>query len=299
MARRSCAGDPPGSIGEALGRASNRLAEAGVAEPRWEAAYLLGHLLGRDRGGLLVRRRDPLPAGAEGCLFDWVERRALHEPLQYLTGEQEFRGLAFRVDSRVLVPRPETEDAVSAVLAQLPEGGGRVLDIGTGSGCIAVSLAVARADLDLTAIDLSPDALELAAENAARHGVETRIRFMCCDFAAEHPNLRGPFDVIVGNPPYIAESDWQGLEREVRDFEPRAALVAGPSGVEAYLALVPRARALLAEGGTLVVEIGFGQLERVRAILEDSSFGVCAVRRDLRGIPRIIVAARTGSEGRA
>lgn len=281
------------SVAGALKDAAERLLRAGVPAARAEAEWLLARALGTDRGGLLVRRAEALAAPVAAEFESWVERRARREPAQHILGTQEFHGLEFLVDGRVLIPRPETEDLVDAALALDVARGARAADLGTGSGCLAVTLAVRRPDLSLFALDRSAAALEVARANAARHGVEARITFHEGDFAEPPAAWRGAMSLVVANPPYVAEAEWSTLEPEVRDHDPRQALVAGPTGLEAYAALVPAALALLAPGGYLLLELGQGQAERVREMLGPQDWTIVEVRPDMQAIPRVLVARRS------
>lgn len=249
-------------------------------------------VLGTNRGGVVVRRLDSLDAIGASRFDALVSRRERREPLQYLTGEQEFRGLAFKVDRRVLVPRPETEGVVDAVLGLSLPPGAAVVDLGTGSGCIAVAIAVERPDLRLYALDLSAEALELARGNAARHGVGHRISFLLGDLADPRGEWLGPMDAVVSNPPYVSEVEMEGLSPEVREYEPRMALLSGPTGLEVYQALAPAAYRLLRPGGALVLELGFLREAGARRAVGESGFGNVEVLPDLRGIPRVLVARR-------
>jgi release factor glutamine methyltransferase len=278
------------TIGEALSEGSARLERAGVPVARHDAELLLATLLGTDRGGLFLRRRETLEGRTAQRYSGWIGRRAGREPLQHVTQVQEFFGLSLLVDRRALVPRPETEGLVQAVLDLAPLR--RVVDLGTGSGCIAVALAVERKDLRIHALDRSPAALALARRNAARHAVETRIEFVEGDLASPPESWRGTVDLVVSNPPYVSETSWRTLEPEVREHDPREALVAGPTGLEAYRALAPPSFALLKPAGHLVLELGDGQAEAVRAIVARAGFEVLQVRPDLRGIPRVLVAVK-------
>jgi release factor glutamine methyltransferase len=273
--------------------AAERLARAAVPEPRREAELLLGHLIGKDRGGVVARRPDPLDASLAARFEGLVRRREDREPLQYLTGEQEFLGLAFRVDSRVLVPRPETEGVVAAAIGLGLREGARVADLGTGSGCIAVALAVARPDLRVHALDVSRDALLVAKGNAERHGAGARIAFELADLASPPAAWLGVMDAVLSNPPYVAEDEWAGLSPEVRDYEPRVALVPGPTGLEAYGAVAASAFRLLRAGGRLVVELGFKRELGARDAVARAGLGDVEVLPDLRGIPRVLVASKT------
>jgi len=263
---------------------------AGVPNARLEAEFLLAHLLDTDRGGLLVRRAERLPDMIAERYASWIARRAAREPAQHITGTQEFYGLEFHVDSRVLIPRPETEGIIDVVLALDLPPKASVVDLGTGSGCMAVTVAVRRPDLEVHALDTSGDALEVARANAALHGVGDRIEFVHADLSAPPAGWSGRVSVIVSNPPYVPEGDLAGLQSEVRDHDPRAALVAGPTGLEAYQALVPVARDLLVSEGHLVLELGFEQDEAVRRLVEAGGFRVVEVRPDMQQIPRILVA---------
>lgn len=280
------------SIGQRLTGAATALEQAGVPEPRLNAELLLADLLRTDRGGLLVRRCEPLePLLAERYEI-MLRRRESREPLQHIIGTQEFYGRPFRVDRRVLIPRPETEGLVDAALAlDLPRRA-RVADLGTGSGCLAVTLAVERRDLRLVGLDCSAQALEVARRNAQRHAVGDRIDFREGRIAALPEEWRGVMDLVVSNPPYVSERDWNGLEPEVRDHDPREALVAGPSGLELFEELLPAAYELLLPDGVLIAEIGCGTERAVGRLAAAAGFRAIDVRPDLRGIPRVLVAER-------
>ena len=278
------------AVSAALDAAVARLAAAGIERPREEALRLLALALGTDRGGVLARRPDALPPAVEASLERFLARRVAREPLQYLTGEQEFRGLAMAVDGRVLIPRPETEEVVEALLALDLPAGGAVADLGTGSGCIAIALKVARPDLTVLALDRSSEALEVARANAGRH--EVAVTFEEGDFARPPVSWNGRLDAVVSNPPYVSQEEWEGLAPEVRLHEPRVALVPGETGLEAYRALLPAAFRLLRPGGALVLELGWRSAAPVRALAGEAGFRDVDVRRDLRGLERILMARR-------
>jgi release factor glutamine methyltransferase len=211
--------------------------------------------------------------------------------LQYITGETEFCGLKFAVDRRVLIPRPETELLVETVLRQITNHQSliTIIDVGTGSGCIAVALAMKLPGAEVTAIDASEDALAVAESNAKRHGVEKKIRFLKSDLLDGLPSsLRA--DVIVSNPPYIASGDWAELPKEVRDFEPVQALVAGEDGLEIFRRLAMTAGRVLTPDGFVALELGAGQRPAVEELFGKENFAVSDVVKDLQGHERVIVA---------
>jgi release factor glutamine methyltransferase len=253
---------------------------------------MLAHLLERDRAWLLAHPEEELTAAQLRALVAMTERRAEREPLQYITGVQEFFGLSLRITPATLIPRPETEHLVEAVLAwaaaQLSESPKlKVLDVGTGSGAIAIALAKSLPDAEIVACDVSTAALAVARGNAERLGA--RVRFVESDLLAafaEYPL----FDVIAANPPYVPDLDGALLQAEVRDHEPHIALFGGADGLDLYRRLIPQAQAALRAGGLLAMELGFGQSEPLAALLggwKDVRFV-----EDYAGIPRIVLAER-------
>ncbi len=254
-----------------------------VDKPRREAALLLGEVLGLDEAQLYARSDDDVPKSAALSYADLIRRRADRVPMAYLVGRREFYGRSFEVDPRVLIPRPETEHVVEAVLDHVVDGS-RVLDLGTGSGCIAVTVALERPDASLVATDLSFGALTVAASNCRRHGVDGRVRLVSVDLLSA---LRlQAFDVVVSNPPYIGLDEWNSLMPEVRDHEPPEALFAG-DGLDFYRRLLAAGDGFAA-GQQLLVEIGKGQLDGVVELAEGGGFAVEAVVADLAGIPRVV-----------
>ena len=252
---------------------------------------LVLHLIQRDRAFLLANPLSNLSAEGAVRYYVLLERRLVGEPIQYITGETEFYGLPFQVNRNVLIPRPETEHLVEKALAlaasfERP----RIVDVGTGSGAIAVALAHKLPEAQITAIDLSAAALTVARGNAERNGVAGRIRFVEGDLLA--PVAGEQFEMVVSNPPYIAESDRASLSVEVRDYEPETALFAG-SGLDVYRRLIPDARSALAAGGFLALEIGYGQDEAVAELLAKAGFKQIEFTADLQGIPRV-ATARSG-----
>jgi release factor glutamine methyltransferase len=276
-------------VKEDLRRAAERLEH--LATGRRDAEWMLQRVLGRDRAWLLAHGEAELTATEAEQFADWVARRARNEPVQYIVGEQEFYGLAFKVTPEVLIPRPETEHVVEETLRRVAHDAKlRICDVGTGSGCIAVALAHALPQAQVTAVDISPAALAVARGNAERHGAAERMRLVESDLltAVEHER----FDAIVSNPPYVAESE--ELETQVREWEPHAALFAGKTGFEVYERLIPQAWAALVPGGWLVLEIGHGQREALASLLcgwDDMEFVA-----DLQGIPRVAIARRGNGE---
>jgi release factor glutamine methyltransferase len=286
------------TIAEALREAAGVLRAAGVAEARREAASLLAHALGRDRAYLFTHDDESLAAEKLTEFQRLVGRRAAGEPSQYVTGHQEFYGLDFEVTPDVLIPRPETELLVETALEALR---GRdaplVCDVGTGSGCIPVALLHERADARALALDISSAALRVARRNAERHGVSPRLKTLASDCfdALRADELRGmTFPLIVSNPPYVAEGELAGLQREVRDHEPRLALTPGGDGLSVIRRLVAEAPEFLEPGGRLLFEIGFGQHEQVAALADPNVWTPLDIRKDLQGIPRLVALRRRG-----
>jgi release factor glutamine methyltransferase len=275
-------------------RSAARLAAAGVPAARLDAELLLGAACGKSRTWLRAHTEVPLTSASASRLEELLARRAAREPLQYLLGEQEFRSLTFRVDPRVLIPRPETEILVEETLRRAPDGACRIADIGTGSGCVAISLAAERETAFVVATDRSADALEVARDNAARLLPGRPLRFLHGDLLAPIAS-EPPFDLIASNPPYIAELEFQGLAPEVKDHEPGAALVAGETGLELIVALLRGAPPLLSPGGWLMLEIGAGQWPEVRSRLaSDPRYVHSECVLDFQGIPRVVAARVAG-----
>jgi release factor glutamine methyltransferase len=286
----SAAGLP--TIVTVLDDAVRQLREAGVPDPRRDAAALMAIVLGTDQGGVAVRKPDPLDADRATRFAALIDMRKHRMPLQYLTGHADFRGLDFAVNPAVLIPRPETEDLAQAVLDAGLRSDARIVDLGSGSGCIAIALAVVRPSWRIEAVDASADALAVVARNALRHGVSDRIGLVESDFAAPPASWRGVFDAVVSNPPYIGEAEWRGLAPEVRDHEPKRALVPGPTGNEAYAVIAPIAFTMLLPGGLLALELGWTSERSVRAAVAEAGFADIAVRPDIQGIPRVLTARR-------
>jgi release factor glutamine methyltransferase len=271
------------TVQAALLQGTKLLEDAGIAAPRLTGEVLLSHALHRDRTYLYAYPEHVLSE------IEWIHYgRYLHErlggkPTQYITGRQEFYGRDFRVTPHVLIPRPETEHVVEAAL-ELARGARRILDVGTGSGALAVTLQL-ELKAAAVATDISPDALAVAAENARRLGAA--VDFVACDLMSAIGAKTQ--DLVVSNPPYVPLAEAPGLQREVRDFEPHVALFGGPTGFEIYGRLIADAARVLRPGGRLIVELGFGSHERVRAMLGDNWCDI-TIRPDLAGIPRVLAA---------
>ncbi len=240
---------------------------------------------------LIAHDGEPLAPDAADTFCDLVERRLFGEPIQYITGDAEFYGLPFHVNRDVLIPRPETEHLVEKAIALAAEfARPRIVDVGTGSGAIAVALAHALPFAEITATDISPAALAVAKENAAGNGVADRVRFHEGDLL--EPVAGEQFDIVVSNPPYVPESDRNTLHQEVRNFEPGHALFAGADGLDIYRRLIPAAFGALLSGGVVALEIGYGQQETIRALLAGTGFSGIEFADDLQKIPRVSVARR-------
>jgi release factor glutamine methyltransferase len=304
-------------IRTALKEAMHRLREGGVPSHTLAAELLLMHVTGRERVWLYAHHEELLTPEQEQHYFELVARRIAGTPTQYLTGKQEFWGLEFEVAPGVLIPRPETEHVVEVALERFSvrrghsfarntslgaaSGGAlRIADVGTGSGCLAIALAKEFPEASVVATDISSVALEIARRNAARHSVSSRIDFRrgsLLDSFLPSPLAPNPsplsFDLIVSNPPYIAQSDAAKLQREVREHEPQQALFGGANGAEIYAPLIAQAGKLLRGGGIFVCEIGFGALDNIRPLLDEISIWTAVrVTNDLAGIPRVLSAER-------
>jgi release factor glutamine methyltransferase len=258
---------------------------------RLDAETLLLHLIGKNRAWLLAHLDDELGGCKSIGHSQQIERRLAGEPIQYITGECEFYGLPFSVNRDVLIPRPETEHVVEKVLdlASLCVGP-RVVDVGTGSGAIAIVLAHESPGAKVTAMDVSDAALRVARQNAERTGVVERIRFLEGDLL--EPVAEEKFEIVVSNPPYVATDDRASLAVEVRDHEPDVALFAGLNGLDIYRRLAPAAYSVLVPGGYAVFEIGYGQAEAVAELFSAAGFVDIEFAKDLQGIDRVITARR-------
>jgi release factor glutamine methyltransferase len=295
----------------------HRLRAAEVPSETLAAELLLLYVLGRERAWLYAHPEEPVDQGDRERFFELIRRRAAGEPLQHLTGKQEFWGLEFQITPDVLIPRPETEHVVEVALDRLAlrelRAGRRqktqgenllIADVGTGSGCIAVALAKELPLAHFVATDISAAALVVARRNAERHGVAGRMRFAEADLLEERgspPSGDRAFDLIVSNPPYVGRREAQTLTREVREHEPEVALFGGEDGYEMYAQLVQQAADRLKNGGLLVVELGYNSLPAVAPLLDAQHWRDIAATSDLAGIARVLAAELTAppAQGRS
>lgn len=290
----------PASLRELLRAGAARLADAGIGAAAWDAELLLRRVLGWDRAQLLAAQDEPAADDARARFDALIVGRAQRQPLQYLVGVQAFWRHDFLVTPDVLIPRPSTEHLVEAALEYLRDvPTPRLIDVGTGSGCIALSLAAERPDAQVDAVDLSPAALEVAARNAARLGVAARVRFQQGDLLAPYAHEPGCFDGVLSNPPYVDPADAPSLEPEVREHEPHLALFApGPGPYGVFERLLPAAFDALRPGGFVALEVGQDMDERVAALARAHGFELLECRADLAGIPRVVLARKARAAGR-
>ena len=281
------------TLREALTFAAARLAsdEHLRATANRDAELLLLHTLQISRVTLIAHPGDELSAGQRTAYEDNVARRLRHEPIQYITGHQEFYGLNFHVTPAVLIPRPETEHLVEATLQRVPANYPlKIADVGTGSGAIAIALAAHLPEAAITALDISPEALAIAMTNAREHNLAGRIRFLQSDLLSALDQEPETFDAIVSNPPYVAETDRDTLHPQVHKYEPATALFAGQSGLDIYRRLIPQAYSALKPNGILALEIGYDQQAAIASLLQ--TWHNLSFIKDLQQIPRVAVAQR-------
>ncbi len=275
-------------LAEALRAAIGRLTAAHVGSPRMNAEVLLMFTLGCDRAYLYAHPERELRVHETSRYDDALSQRAQGIPSQYITGHQEFWGMDLIVTPAVLIPRPETEHLIETLLPlakKIPHP--RMVDVGTGSGCIPLALAKELPNAEIHATDISAEALEIAEANAARHGLESRIRFHKADLLQ---GIAGEFEFIVSNPPYVGESEADQVQLEVRKFEPRNAVFAGATGTEVIARLLPQAKQKLNPGGWLIMEISGSIVAEVRRLL--AGWDDVQIKNDLQNIPRVAVAKR-------
>lgn len=267
------------SVGEALDASVDALAAAGVESPQLDAELLLSEATGWDRAMLVADPGRGVSATAARTFGEMVRRRLRREPVAYILGRRGFRSIELAVDGRVLVPRPETELLVELALELRPD---RVLDVGTGSGAVALAIADELPDCEVTATDTSADALEVARANADALGLGARVTLLAGSLPDE-----ARFDLVIANLPYVSEADWGSLQPEVTEWEPREALLAGPDGLDAIRAFLTQVA-----DPVCALEVGAGQADAVAGLLADAGFGGIERRRDLAGIERVVWGRR-------
>lgn len=286
------------NLKDAITVATQRLSAEPIGPPARAAEALLLYVLGCDRAYLHAHPERVLTTDEQKRFDEGVARRAAGEPLQYITGHQEFYGLDFEVTPAVLIPRPETEHLVEAALELLaPMPNARVVDVGTGSGCIALAIAhgskkTGRA-AEVHAIDISPEALAVARRNAARLGLADAVAFYLGDLLMPFADSSSTFDMVVSNPPYVGRNEADKVQREVREHEPEVAVFGGAEGLDIYRRLVPQALAALKPGGHFLMEIGYSIEAQVLGLLH--GFEHVRTVADLQGIPRVVVARKPGA----
>jgi release factor glutamine methyltransferase len=281
------------TVAERLAEARTRLEAAGVpaADAPFDAEVLARHALGWDRAQLLVHLHEREPQGFESAFTRMISRRAQREPVAQIIGVREFWEREFEVTPDVLVPRPETEIIVDEALAYAQDHQcSHVIDVGTGSGCLAVTIACELPHVRVVATDVSEAALVVAERNARRYDVADRITFVRANVLT---GVTGVADLIVSNPPYVAEAEASTMPPEVVEYEPHVALFGGPTGLEVVERLFVQAKDRLAAHGRLVVEFGFGQSVRIEELAAATGWKMVRIREDLQGIPRTIVLSRS------
>jgi release factor glutamine methyltransferase len=273
-----------GTVREALAASADAFAAAGVATPRLDAEILLAEAMGTERASLSAEPEAAVAPPAARDFAAMVRRRIAREPVAYITGHKGFRHLDLAVDRRALIPRPETELLVELAIELDPA---TVLDVGTGSGAVALAVAAELPDTEVVATDTSPAALALAGENAARLGLAERVRFQGGSLPSE-----GRCDLLLANLPYVPEREWDRLEPEITQYEPREALVAGPTGLEAIDELLGELSAAQFDAAVAALEVGAGQAASVAELARRAGFERIETRRDLAGIERVVVGQR-------
>lgn len=267
------------------------LKKSGIANPEIESSLLLSRTLGINKTDIYTRPEMQVDDDEVEAFHGLLERRLKREPVAYILGEKEFYSRSFMVNPCVLIPRPETETLVEEALRIIGNTSSPyIADIGTGSGCIAVTIGCESENAEIFAIDISFDALTAARANAERQGVFSRISFIRADFL--NCFKKESLDMVLSNPPYISAADFSGLEPEVKDFEPRLSLFGGEDGLSCIKKIVPQAAGVLKKNGWCIIEVGIGQSEKVAGIFESAAFGNVSVIKDLSGIERVVKGKR-------
>lgn len=286
------------TITQAITDAANLLRENGVSDERRTASLLLGHALGVDRTYLITRANENIDQTHYQTFLAKIHRRAAGEPLQYITGHQEFYGLDFKVTSDVLIPRPETEFLIEQIIKRAHSDQTTnellIVDAGTGSGCIAITLALNINNARVIATDISSAALNIARENAERLGAKDKVEFLEGDLLMPLAgrSLENTMDFLVSNPPYIAIEDAPTLQREVKDWEPHTALFAEDDGLRFYSRLLIEGLPYVRQNGFLICEIGYTQLDAIQQMIDPKLWRLEEVTNDLQGIPRTLTICR-------
>jgi release factor glutamine methyltransferase len=289
------------TIRELMKSAIEHLQGKGFEDARLTVELLLAHALELQRIQLYVNFDKPLSQDELKQFRTLYERRLAREPVQYIIGSANFMGLHFSVDPRVLIPRPETETLIEQVMLacqRYPEGEPiHILDVGTGSGNIAVSIVKFVKQAHVTAIDVSLEALAVAKQNARLHSIESRIHFSCSDiFDQTDTVFQAQYDLLVSNPPYVPKDEWDQLQREVKDFEPSTALTDGNDGMKFYTHIVKIVPGVIKPGGGIILEVGFGQAEIVAQELRKSGLTEILITRDLQDVPRVVSGRWMGTQ---
>ena len=280
------------NINSLLDSSQSQLAEAGVLSPRLDSEIILAHTLNLSRTDLWTQGKRVLIESEVKVIKKYMERRLNREPISQIVGHQEFWSLDFIVDENVLAPRPETELLIEIALNCISSPTAKILDLGTGSGALAVTMAKEISECKVSALDIDPKALSIAKENAVRHGVADQIEFICADI--KKSDWLGCFSMILSNPPYIKSEDIEKLMPEVRNYEPRKALDGGVTGLDFYRIVIPMAIDRLEENGFLILEIGHDQADEVKALLDNfSCYKNIEVIQDYSRYDRIVKAQKT------
>jgi len=282
---------------EILNQAVEQLKSAGIGRPRTNAELLLGAVLNKNKVDLYLDRDRILISDEIEKFNQCIKERTSGRPVQYIIGTVEFFGLGFKVDERVLIPRPDTETLVEVVIEQLAnKENPKIIDLGTGSGAIAISLATNLKSPFIYATDLSKEALEVAKENAKRNNVESQIEFLCGDLfePLRNKNLEGQVDCVVSNPPYVSKNEFDRLPKEVKDYEPIVALRTDKEGTSFHGSIIENSLDFLSKSGILALEVGLGQTSKVTELIRNrKDFKNTEIKKDLGGIERIVVSCKT------
>jgi len=285
---------------EILNQGVEKLKSVGIDRPRTNAELLLGAVLNKNKVNLYLDRDRTLTSGEIERFDQFIKERISHKPVQYIIGTIEFFGLEFKVDERVLIPRPETETLVEAVIEQLKnKENPKIIDLGTGSGVIAISLAKNLKEAFVYATDVSKDALEVAKENALKNEMDNQIEFFYGDWFApfRNKNLEGQIDCVVSNPPYVSKDELENLPKEIKDYEPIVALASEGEGIFFHKNIIENSVDFLKKDGLLAMETAFGQAEKVAELVRQSrDFSSIEVIKDLAGIDRVVKAMKRSTD---